>query len=76
MRKEWGETHGLYLLSFLLIHKYFKAFLTHKAQKRKERNRKRERVGKSSRAGRSGYERGGEREREEEEPLSMNISKL
>jgi len=49
--RETGNT-GLYLLSFLLIHKYFKAFLTHKAEghrtsgrsteiKRQERERER-----------------------------------
>lgn len=38
-----GGHMGLYLLSFLLIHKYFKAFLTHKAEK-KQRNRKRGRA--------------------------------
>lgn len=71
-----GGHMGLYLLSFLLIHKYFKAFLTHKAEK-KQRNRKREResVGKSSRAGRRTTEMG-KTGREKEEPLSMNISKL
>lgn len=63
--KSGGEGHmGLYLLSFLLIHKYFKAFLTHKAEKRKQRNRKRGRASARAAALEKKVERWEERERE------------
>lgn len=41
MPRQAGDRQaGFYLLSFLLIHKYFKAFLTHKAEGAEEEQKK------------------------------------